>query len=177
MTFPGPDSRNGTSSAAIKYFFEVIGGTSGTIVPILISGAWDAVVFGTAVAAGQVTTGLDLIRNFTRDLVFTCHEADACTGGTFLIHEQVLADFEWTILISAAGAAGTSGSYFTFIDPVITIDPSFAQASDFSLIVSSDVSQGVGGDTTTVPEPSTLALLGGGFTALIARRRRSRHEG
>jgi hypothetical protein len=175
-TFPGPDSRYGTSSAVIKYFFEVTGGTS-AIVPILISGAWDANVSGTAVAAGQLTTGLDLTHGlFTRDLVFTCHEADACTGANFTIHEQVVSGEEWTILISAGGVAGTSGNYHAFVDPVITIDPSFAQASDYSLIFSADVSPGVGGPAS-VPEPGTLALIGGGLTMLIARRRRGRHAG
>jgi hypothetical protein len=177
VTFPGLDSRYGTSSARIQYSFEVTGGTSSTIVPILISGAWDAIVFGTAVAAGQLTTSSDpYFRNATRDLVFICHEADACTGANFTIPEHVISNVEWTILITAAGAAGTSGSYWAFVDPVITIDPSFAQASDYSLIFSSNVSPGVG-NPLAVPEPEEyiLMLVGLGLIGAITKWRKQQN--
>ncbi len=92
------------SSAAITHYFEVSGPQIGTVVPININGDWNASAYRTAVATGQLTTGLDLAHgDFTRDLVFVCGEADAFYPNNFHIREQALAGYEWTLLINASG--------------------------------------------------------------------------
>jgi hypothetical protein len=157
---------NGSASAAVTYYFEVSGVPIGTVVPIVISGDWAASAFGTGIATGQVTTGLDLPHgDFTRDLVFACSEHAPCSGEPYHIHEQVLAGYEWTLLFSASGAAGALGTFQSQVDPVITVDPSFAGATTIAL------SPNLVGITTAAPEPGTAALMLGGLL-LVARRLR-----
>jgi hypothetical protein len=64
----------------------------------------------------------------------------------------------------------TTASDFASIDPVFTIDPSFAYASDYQLIFS----PGILNAEATTPLPATLPLFAGGLgvMGLIARRRK-----
>jgi hypothetical protein len=157
---------NGSASAVITYYFEVSGAPLGTIVPIVISGDWAASAFGSGVAAGQVTTGLDLTHgSFTRDLVFSCSEQAPCGGGPYHVHEQVLAGYEWTILFSASGVAGALGTFQSQVDPVITVDPSFAGATTI------EFSPNLPGVAAAVPEPGTAASMVAGLLLLMRRLR------
>ena len=159
----------GSASAAITYFFQINGPQIGSVVPIVIAGAWNAHASGTGIAAGQVTTGLDLAHGlFTRDLVFSCTQLAPCTGGPYLIHEQVLAGYQWTILLSAAGDAGSAGSFDSLVDPMVTIDPSFGQPASI------EFSPNIGG-VAPVPEPAAFATMLGGLL-LMARLVRSRQR-
>ena len=74
---------------------------------------------------------------------------------------------------------GTGESAFASIDPHIHIDASFADAAGYQLLISDGVGNEVGsasgtGNTPSVPEPSTLTLLGftmAGIGAGVRRRR------
>jgi len=57
-------------------------------------------------------------------------------------------------------------------DPIIFIDPSFAGASQYSVIVSDGVGNGVG----SVPEPGTVGLVLSAALFLWVARARSRRE-
>jgi hypothetical protein len=63
------------------------------------------------------------------------------------------------------------GPGFASIDPTLSIDPTFAQADQFSLAFS----DGIGNisASSTVPEPSTLALFGISLIGFVASRRHS----
>ncbi|MGC1106261.1 MAG: PEP-CTERM sorting domain-containing protein [Candidatus Acidiferrales bacterium] len=74
------------------------------------------------------------------------------------------------VVVSAEGGGGItgpSGTWFASVDPMITINPSFADASEFSLEFSA------GPMTSTTPEPGTFLLLGSGLLGLapLIRRR------
>ncbi|MEO8078925.1 MAG: hypothetical protein ABI641_00250 [Caldimonas sp.] len=156
------DGSFGSASAAVTYYFEVTGPQIGTVVPIVISGDWGARAFGTGIATGQVTTGLDLPHgSFMRDLVFSCSESAPCAGGPYHIHEQVLAGYEWTLLFSASGNAGAAGTFSSLVDPVITVDPSFTQP--WSIEFSPNLAS-----VAPIPEPSTFASMLAGLL-LLAR--------
>ena len=158
---------NGSASAAVIYYFEVSGVPIGTVVPIVISGDWAASAFGTGIATGQVTTGLDLPHgDFTRDLVFACSEPAPCSGGPYHLHEQVLAGYEWTLLFSASGAAGALGTFQSQVDPMVMVDPSFAGATTVAF------SPNLAGITTAVPEPGTVASMLAGLLLMAQRLRR-----
>jgi hypothetical protein len=61
--------------------------------------------------------------------VFSRSDQARCSGGPYHIYEQVLAGYERTILSAPWGAAGALGTFQSQVDPVITVDPSFAGAT------------------------------------------------
>ena len=73
-------------------------------------------------------------------------------------------------LLASSGSFDTPGNSFASaqVDPYIYIDPSFANADQYSI----EVSAGVGNSPPPVPEPSTLALLGTGALGLVGVARR-----
>ena len=74
-------------------------------------------------------------------------------------------------LEAAAHGIGTVGtqSGLGVADPHIFIDPSFADAADYPLLLSNGVGNDLPGGT--VPEPSSLLLLSGALFGLIIVRR------
>ncbi|MCC7122660.1 MAG: PEP-CTERM sorting domain-containing protein [Gammaproteobacteria bacterium] len=95
-----------------------------------------------------------------------------CTSsGTFTLRGQIRIGVPMSIDMyafahgqSLVGNLDNAGSA-ACIDPLITIDPDFADAANFTLYVS----PGVG---NTVPLPASALLLGSGVLALCKRRRR-----
>jgi hypothetical protein len=68
-----------------------------------------------------------------------------------------------TILQLVDGVFSASG----FIDPIITIDPAFALADQFTI----EFSPGVGNSPLSVPEPASLAIILAGLAGLAAAMR------
>src|SRR5262249_16007384 len=61
-------------------------------------------------------------------------------------------------LIANTNLGNTSESGSGFIDPILTIDPAFARAAEFSLVFS----DGVGNTLAATPIPAALPLFGTG---------------
>jgi hypothetical protein len=65
-----------------------------------------------------------------------------------------------------------SSSASAQVDPYIFIDPSFADASQYSI----EVSPGIGNSPPALPEPSTFVLLGTGILGLAEAARRKSYR-
>jgi hypothetical protein len=74
------------------------------------------------------------------------------------------------LTIQAANTAFFSGTASAFADPHIFVDPSFAGAGNYSVLLSDNVGNGL----RPVPEPGTLMLLVVGLLSLAAVRQRRR---
>jgi hypothetical protein len=156
----------------LKYSFEVIGGHVGDIVPLLIetsisTSATNATGAGSTAQIGVVTS-------------------QGSVGGTFCA--SVLcsaADFSGAFAINAAsGSIGTIGlnanvgggfgpidsSAAASVDPLIFVDPSFADADLYSIVLSEGVANALPG-ASAVPEPSTWAMMVLGLAGFAGLRR------
>jgi hypothetical protein len=157
---PGAGGAPGTtsSSAVLSYQFEIDGPSVGVTIPIDIDGS---ALFNSdnGTAAGGVLYGLF---NSSKTWLYLFNCTHSTTGnncpdqpGFFHLPTVALSGVAITIQLEAGGST-SSGTYFSQIDPTITIDPSFPDASLYSISFSS----GIGAPSDTVPEPSTFLLIG-----------------
>jgi hypothetical protein len=70
------------------------------------------------------------------------------------------------------GTGPTTGSASALIDPSIFIDPNFADAALYSIILSPGVGNPAPSIPPSAPEPMTLALVGVGLAGLGFSRRK-----
>jgi hypothetical protein len=165
------------ASGDISYFFAVVGGTAGDSVPVLVHAGLDvdATLSGTASASIVVTTS------------FGSADAEVCAGpscsdeGDFGGALSVLAESGQfnTISLSAVSeeAFSQGGTAGASADPLITIDPSFADAGEYSIVVSARVANALP-PAMAVPELSTWAMMLLGFAGLsFAGYRANRKSG
>jgi hypothetical protein len=75
-----------------------------------------------------------------------------------------------SVLSTISGSS--DGSISAFLDPLFSIDPNFAGASNYSI----ETSFGIGNAVGAVPEPSTWAMMIFGFAGVgfTAYRRKSK---
>ncbi|HEX2818346.1 MAG TPA: PEP-CTERM sorting domain-containing protein, partial [Phenylobacterium sp.] len=151
-----------------KYSFEVVGGHVGDIVPLLIATTISTI----SSAGGSATVQIGILTS------------QGGVGRTFCA--SVLcsaANFSGTLaILAASGSVGTLGlnadvgggigplASSADADPFIFVDPSFANAGLYSIVVSEGVGNALP-TTSPVPEPSSWLLLIGGFTGVAALRR------
>jgi len=182
----GPRSivtNNNMASAQALWAFEIVG-PAGVFVPIIISGLYSASTSpgNSAIASDGVAVGEDPFR-FTRILSFRCQSldtsgSDASNGNhspSIALGTAARSGAETFLQIVVGGVVqpltGALGQFDAFVDPIVTIDPLFARAGEFTLFVSPDAY----GSVAAVPEPETYAMLLAGLAvmAAIARRRRA----
>ena len=172
----GSGSQNqGIEGANGTYYFGIVG-PSAVNVPIILSGVTSLYATGSSSVEVYETYGKNgsTYSNFGP---ITCF-AGSSYCGTFNFTQT------FSLLAGTAATAGDVG--FTtlriyliaqdgaargFIDPTITIDPSFADADLYSIVFT----DGVGNPPGAVPEPGAWALMLTGFglagSALRTRRR------
>ena len=170
--------------ASMQYDFAVTGGHVGDLVPVLVLSSLQAEVSGspdpnqaTSAAANIVVRTLSPVSGARNE-----DSAGACdvSPGECGQPDAVEADLAITVASGAAGrvfmqvlvaASGISeGPAFARIDPFIFVDPSFANAADYTITVEG----GVGNALPAVPEPGVWALLLPGLAGLGAAGRRRR---
>ena len=180
----GPDSpvsRDNEASALALWQFEITGPV-GVEVPILIRGLYGAESSNAFGVSGGLALGVDRFR-LDRVLSFRCLSGDrsgcnSSRGGIpqdFTLHELAVSGFATFIQIVLGGSTkealpGTLGVFSASLDPLISIDPTFARASEFTLFVSADAN----GSIAAVPEPETYSLILAGLAVIVtlAKRRR-----
>lgn len=188
VTSPAATVLGAGADANFTYWFDVIGGTAGTVVPLMID--YNLSVFSTPDSSALARV---IVRT---DLSFLAEEA--------VCNPQVCDDTSVSNTLSVQGLAGSTLNSITlyalatapatrisnesaraFVDPYIYVDPSFANASLYSIVVSSGVANvpvrpgpgpdpnpGPGPDPSQVPEPATLSLLGSALGVFTLMRRR-----
>ena len=169
---------NASSYETAEYYFEVVG-PANVEVPLTVSAA-------AALSLGVATPNVAqlYVGNASGPLLTenACYGAIAinCAGASFqsgfsvtapitVESNQIGDNVQLSLSVNAntlfSGASSDIQS--GYIDPVITIDPSFSLASEFQLVFS----PGVGNSPSSVPEPATIALFAIGLAGLAAFRR------
>ena len=178
------------SVAQVKYGFEVVGGTAGDEVPvdILFDLRASATVDGVDATFGGIASAqadLDVLHQ-GQSIFFQCASSvrfpDACGTSSFSGIAGITAvSGDTSNQVQLRALAGTGPNPFpnsldasAFADPLIFVDPGFAGASQYSIVLTSGVGNGI---ASTVPEPEEgwLAAAGmlmiAGWRVSAARRR------
>ena len=150
---------------SLTYFFEVVGpGGPSATVPVLVSanatvtGAGNAQFSAAPIGTGNgysLPPGLAVL-------------SPATPGGWSIVNAPLTAfvgtEYEVMLYAQALPPEG-NGSPAVSIDPLFTIDPSFADASQYQLIFSPGVSDIAPGAASGVPEPPVWMMM---LTAIFA---------
>jgi hypothetical protein len=164
-------------SAQLEYFFELVG-PAGPAIPLNFTGTLSVGVTGQAgafmganaqVESTQCLSGFGCtvasgLANFV-GCSLTTSVTDSCNAsvtGT-LMHFSVDPNTEYGIYetVGVSGHGNTSSVLMTGFaenDPIISIDPSFAGAGNYQILLSDGI--GNSADGVATPEPGTFALVG-----------------
>src|SRR5208337_1577603 len=146
-TFNGSASVTGPLAASASATLQLgtlnPGGTS-LVSPILLGTAQASVLSGTFSQSFSSTIG---------------QTVDLAAGSTIYVMEITV-----SVQVGTSSTAPPSSMASAFVDPTIIIDPSFAQASDYSIVFAPGVNP--------APEPSTIALASLGLLGLVGCGRR-----
>ena len=175
-TSPGALGIHGAAAVTVlNYSFQVTGGNAGDIVPIMILtslntasvGPTDHAIGFASMTVQTSAAGTTLVAVCTDG---TCGTTAKSFSGTLNTRARSGAVGDVVQLQLEASVAGTQQDEFASAsaDPFIFIDPSFATAGLYHIIVSPGVA-----NAAPVPEPATAVLIIMGGLALAATYARS----
>lgn len=182
--FDGAEFSGGRAHVALEYFMEIVGPGSG-LAPLHVLGAGGVTSFngGDGFASlDMATPGIEFRTAVdSHSGVLTIGDADGLQlivpdgssfgiDGTMLFPINTVIDVRMVAIADSDIEFGPSAAS-ALIDPIFSIDPSFANAGLYSIITSDGIGNGGAGG---VPEPSVWALMLVGFGTLGAALRRRR---
>ncbi|MGD0301431.1 MAG: hypothetical protein ABSE86_30510 [Bryobacteraceae bacterium] len=162
--------------ADLIYDFEVVGGRVGDVVPLLFTANLVTNANSASDGFASITVGTSItFPDPGSTQVVACTNEALCTksadfSGTFEV--SVESGFLNNVNLEAvSGEVSTAGpeKSSASADPLIVIDPSFANAADYSIVLSPGVANAV---ESAVPEPRYKLLIGvfAGLAWLTRRR-------
>lgn len=167
-----------TVQTSMSYNFEIFGPATASYIPLLVQTTLSTSASGdpltqSAYALAQISVDgyVGATKQVTCQLIYG---GGGCSNPSFSGPLSVLVGANTSYSISMVAEAQTLGGGFAhaFADPVISVDPGFAGASDYTVLLSDGVSNT--GDPTGAPEPSSLSLIGLAMgSAFLLRRRLS----
>lgn len=154
----------GVSLASMDYYFIVIG--DGGQIPIVISGAYQLTSSGQGGGDVAVSLSADPTRKNPPQFEASCNGTCTMQGPYTINNQTVSGGVPYDLFMNAAGgSARGAGSYSGWLDPTITIDPTYLRLHPGDSII---FSPGV----NAAPEPSSLLLLGAGIAGVLVRTRK-----
>jgi hypothetical protein len=170
-----------TSLITVWSSFIVVGGTAGAAVPLKIDYSLSVNGIGDP-STRPYPSGTGFARLTAEAPLGSAQATVVCSNsGSACVNNESHGTLD---LLSAQGynnnmrleiwATSTQGGYgYAFLDPRIYVDPAFADANLYSILVSPFIGNESVPVQGAVPEPGTLAILGSGLGVLgIAFRRR-----
>jgi hypothetical protein len=164
-TVGGVATANSAGQGMVTYFLMVarIAGSGSELVPLIFTGS------GTTSASGPFTTAYAYFEtpggqlyacSASGSAVGTCGTLPSSNSGS--IDYSVSSNTLYDVQVIASGSSGLgSGTWSASVDPQVEINPSFADANDFTLEFSP------GAPSAITPEPSSTLMLGTGLLALL----------
>jgi len=156
---------------SIEYDFQVIGGQSGDAVPVLVDALLSTAAAGNSFGSAGILVSVG--SSFVQRIA--CTNPSQCTAASFdgTLELPMLSGQTGTIDLTVQAASGfpVAGPASAFADPFIRVDPAFANAGLYSVVVP----EGVG--NVPVPEPAESLLLVLGLASLACSRTSRRSSG
>ena len=178
------DRSGATAIVALQYDFTLTGGNPGDLVPLLVHTALHASVtpsedLNNANSATALIDVFDLSAPGGIASTFACSVSPGDCGGAEDVDESLALTMAsgsagrvfMQIIVAASSTSG--GSAGADMDPLIFVDPHFANAADYTITVASGVANALP-PAPPVPEPSVWALMLaglGGLSTAVRRRR------
>ena len=160
----------------LNYSLEVTGGNVGDTVLLDVATGLSAVPNNGGYTFAETLVSADSSAGVTICSAL-CGAGDGMTGFNGTLQVDALSGSVYAnavhLEIEVIGALGdTVNGGTASADPYIYVDPSVTNASDYSVLLSPNIGNGIPG--ATVPEPAawTFMLIGAGGVGLMARRRR-----
>jgi hypothetical protein len=156
--FPGPALQvsagdGGSVQAQVSYYFSVAGASFGDIIPLRVFGSLSTTASTLVSASSTAQLG---VRTALTTNGIGVQGNESWSG--FLAIDYLGGD-QYALSNSIVIAGSASGPSTAFADPFIEVDPNFANASNYQIIVSQGIGNGPAAASST-PEPASFALVG-----------------
>jgi hypothetical protein len=154
-----------TAGGRVKYAYRV-DGPGFAPVPIIVLFELSAIGSG---STGTGIAQIDLYADTQQEVFMQCgYSPRNCSGGNAGILDgslraQAVPGSIYLVDLHASASVGNGGSASALADPLIEVDPSFPNASLYSITLSDGTTNGLPSSSSAVPEPASFALIGLGL--------------